>query len=268
MLIIRYLFLLCITFNFAAAQDKPLPDGELIKGQGYVTRLIAPTTLYKHGVLGDAIEAKGFSVRKNGFNMRYLLPDDAVFEDRRARLIWQKGQNNPPSILVIKSYLTKGSALALYDIVNQQIVPIAESEAIGTPNRWMNIIGLADFLGNGNAQIAVVVMPHLLGSLRLYTVEGNRINAIARTDGYTNHIIGERDLDLAKIIYTPKPVIIIPILNRTEIAFIGFKDEKFVEINRISLPTPIRVLKSATNTQLFYLDESGKEHRLSYKLTP
>ena len=56
-----------------------LPDGEVAKSGGLTAYLVDPTTRYGHGVLGDAIEAGGFVVERDGKRLLFRLGEDAVF---------------------------------------------------------------------------------------------------------------------------------------------------------------------------------------------
>ena len=152
-----------------------LPDGEVSKAGPFTAWLIDPTTRYNHGVLGDAIEAGGFVVERGKKRLVYRLAPDAVFEDRRVRLADLNGDGVPEAIIV-KAYLQRGAAIAVYRIGADRIDPLAESEAIGTRNRWLNPIGVADFAGTGKPMIAAVITPHLAGSLRLYSLSGSTLN--------------------------------------------------------------------------------------------
>jgi hypothetical protein len=199
-----------------------LPDGELTRAGGLTAWLAGPTRRYAHGALGDAIEAEGFMAEVSGRILSYTLPDTAVFEDRRVRL-WDIDGDGTPEAVVIKAYLDKGAALALYRIGRDTIEPLAESPAIGIPNRWLNPVGAADFLGDGSTTVAAVITPHLAGSLRLYRLVGDALTEVARVDGFTNHINGSRDLDLAQVVPTRRgPVIAIPTLDRRAMATISF----------------------------------------------
>ncbi|AVO47349.1 hypothetical protein [Phreatobacter cathodiphilus] len=91
-----------------------LPDTETTRAGGLTAWLIDPTTRYAHGVLGDAIEAGGFVVERGGRSLHHRLGPDAVFEDRRVRLVDLGGGS--PAALVVKSYLRRGAALAAYAI--------------------------------------------------------------------------------------------------------------------------------------------------------
>jgi hypothetical protein len=205
-------------------QHVSLPDTEISRSGAFKAWLIDPTTRYDHGVLGDAVEAGGFIVENAGRRLVFTLPHEAVFEDRRVRLADLDGDGVPEAILV-KSYLQRGAAIAVYRILRDRIEPLAESDAIGMRNRWLNPIGIADFAGTGRPMIAAVVTPHLSGSLRLYSLEGSNIAEVARIDGYTNHILGSRDLDLGRIVRVTgngQPMIILPTLNRNALAAISF----------------------------------------------
>jgi len=69
-----------------------------------------------------------------------------------------------------------------------------------------------------------VITPHLTGSLRLYRLSGSTLDEVARVDGYTNHIIGSRDLDLARVVKGRHGLqIVIPTLDRRALALLSFK---------------------------------------------
>lgn len=134
----------------AAAAQAPvrLPDSEVTTSGRLTAYLVDPTTRYGHGVLGDAIEAGGFVVERDGKRLLFRLGPEAVFEDRRVRLADLDGDGQPEAILV-KAYLDSGAALAVYRIGRHAIEPLAESAAIGQRNRWLNPVGVADFTGSG-----------------------------------------------------------------------------------------------------------------------
>lgn len=208
-----------------AASDDRLPDGETTSLGDYSGWLTGPTRRYRHGVLGDDIEASGFAVKRAGRVLRFELGPDAVFEDRRIRLA-DIDADGIPEVILVKSYLTRGAALAIYRIGPDRLTPVAESPAIGTPNRWLNPVGIDQFTDSGMT-VAAVVTPHLAGSLRLYRVLDNKLVETARLDGFTNHIIGSRDLDLARVVSRVGATaarILIPRLDRMSVALISFAD--------------------------------------------
>ncbi len=180
------------------AYAEPLPDGEVTRFGDWSAWLAGPTTRYAHGALGDNIEASGFDVAHNGKQLSFELGEQHVFEDRRVRLV-QLDSDAEPEAVIIRSHIAEGASVAVYDVDQDKISPKAETPNIGKANRWLNIVGFGDFTGRGKIEIAAVVTPHLSGSLRVYEIESQHVVELARIDGYTNHINGTRDLDLAKI---------------------------------------------------------------------
>ncbi len=241
------------------AQDfMPLPDGEISSFQGMTARLISPTTRYQHAVLGDAIEASGIIIERHGRPHVYHLNEDAVFEDRRARL-WDLNGDGVPKVVVVKSYLDRGAALAVFSITEKGIEALAESPAIGTRYRWLNPIGAEDFSGNGDRLIAAVITPHLSGSLRFYKLSGNALAEVARIDGYTNHILGSRDLDLARVITREgKPMIVIPTLDRRSLALLSFQGGTARVVARQAAPARIISLAIGLDNMPRVVLEDGK----------
>lgn len=218
-----------------------LPDTETTQAAGLSAWLTEPTRRYAHAVLGDAIEAGGFAVELGGRPFHFTLPEEAVFEDRRVRLEDIDGDGRPEAIIV-KSYLRRGSALAAYRIGDDGITPLAESEAIGTAHRWLNPVGVADFTGEGRPLVAAVITPHIAGSLRLYRLQGSALTEVARLDGVTNHVIGSRDLDLARITDIDgdgRPEIVIPSQDRMALTAVSFTGGRGRVVARAAFPGPI-----------------------------
>lgn len=236
----------------AIARPAKLPDGEISRFGSFRAWLTGPTTRYAHAVLGDSIEAEGFSVEYNGLRHTFQLGPDAVFEDRRVRLVDVEGDGQPEA-LIVKSYQDRGAALALYRIGSDGIVPLAESAAIGQRNRWLNPVGVGDFLGDGTRTIAAVVTPHLVGSLRLYRLAGWALNEVARIDGFTNHILGSRDLDLghAYCVANERALrIALPRLDRRSVTILSFSGSVARVIDEISLPRRVVTLSPPGQTHM------------------
>ena len=87
----------------AATAADMLPDGEVTQGTHDVRRawLARPTTRYRHGILGDAVEAAELRVERfDGRIFRYVLDGGSVFEDRRARLVDLDGDDFDEIIVV------------------------------------------------------------------------------------------------------------------------------------------------------------------------
>lgn len=251
----------------AAAQEplKPLPDGETTRKAGHSAWLIDPTSRYRHGALGDEIEAGGFAVRTPaGRVLVYRLPREAVFEDRRVRLHDLDGDGKPEAI-VIKAWLAQGGALAIYRIGTQRIEPLAEGPAIGRSNRWLNVAGIADYNGDGRPDIAYVQTPHLAGIVRVFTLQGGSLREIGRKTGYTNHIIASRNLDMAvsaDIDGDGRTDLVLPTRSRDALAVLGFNGKQFVEKRRINVKGRIqRVMRSGGEIEIVFDDNSRQRVR-------
>jgi hypothetical protein len=226
----------------AAQAQQPLADGEVTRAGTLSAYLIDPTRRYDHGVLGDAIEAGGFAVERDGRRLIHRLGDDAVFEDRRVRLADLDGDGRPEAI-VVKSYLRRGAAIAVYRLLHDRIVPLAESRAIGTRHRWLNPVGIADFTGSGEAMVAAVVMPHVAGSLRLFRLARSALTEVARIGGVTNHIIGTRNLDLAALTDVDgdgTPDVVLPAFDRRALVAVSFRGGIAIAVRR--KPTANRIV--------------------------
>ena len=159
-----------------------------------------PTKRYDHGVLGDAIEG-GSLVVLDGAGRKYelVLPEAFVFEDVTPRIadLDGDGQNE---VITIRTKLTAGAAVAVYQLQGDKLVEKASTPPLGTPHRWLSIAGIGDFLGDGHRQIAVVKTPHIGGVLEILSLQANRlVRLYAPQLGYSTHFIGARFVSLAAV---------------------------------------------------------------------
>ncbi|ANK80238.1 MAG: hypothetical protein TEF_05115 [Rhizobiales bacterium NRL2] len=194
--------LLCISTTTASAGDRPpgaLPDAVVATGEGPVRRawLAEPTERYPHGVLGDAIEAGALMAELAGGRILGIrLSDETVFEDRHVRLADFNG-DGVDEMVVVESHLEHGAALAIYGIREGRIQLVLRDAWIGQANRWLNPAGIADFDGDGRLEIAIVVTPHIGGTLKLLRPGVKGFETVASLPGYSNHAIGSREQGLS-----------------------------------------------------------------------
>lgn len=187
-----------------SAADEPdgLPDGEVSVGHGAVAKawLADPTDRYDHGILGDTVEAATVRVQwRDGTTSAFAAGDDAVFEDRKVRLADVDGDGQD-DLVVVRTYLDKGSAVLVLKAAGETLKELAESRPIGKPHRWLNPVGVADFDGDHKPEIAVVTTPHIGGVLRFYRYRKGRLVETLAAKGYANHIAGSRVLDMAAVL--------------------------------------------------------------------
>jgi hypothetical protein len=192
--------------------------------------LAGPTGRYDHGVLGDEIEAAALKVETGaGKILSYQLPPNSVFEDLTPRLADLDGDGRD-EIVVVRSSVGAGAAVAVLGIRGGKLDLIAESPAIGLAHRWLNPVGAGDFNGDGRKDIAVVQTPHIGGVLILYRVEGERLVEFARKTGYSTHAIGSTVLGMAAVLDLDDDGaddILLPDQSRNDLYGVGYVDGRF-----------------------------------------
>ena len=207
-----------------AAASTRIPDSHAVRG----TRNIAwvwlgsPTSRYPHDALGSAVHAGSLHVllaQPDG-SQRALsleLPPNRVFEDRVPRLADLDGDGRD-EIILVESDLRLGSSLVVYGLrlgagARQPVLAqLARGPFIGTAQRWLNPVGVADFDGDGRLDIAAVTTPHIGGMLTLYRYQPPVLEALAQMPGVSNHRIGTVQQQLSAIVDTPhqRSAVILP----------------------------------------------------------
>ena len=219
-----------------------IPQSRAASGNGQIASawLTDPTTRYGHGVLGDGIEAGALTLRtRAGRILTHRLSGDSVFEDLKPRIVTL---DDGPAVLVVRSYLARGTALALYRVAKGRIETLAQSEPIGQPYRWLNPVGAGDFDGDGRIEIAAVVTPHLSGKLTLYRREGAMLARIAEQSGYSTHLIGSTVLAMRAITDIDGDGvvdIVLPSLDRRRLIAVSFAGGKSREFRSTTHERPI-----------------------------
>jgi len=205
----------------------------------------APTDRYPHGVLGDRIEAGGVIIQppSAGAPSAFMInaPKDSVFEDIQPRIVDFDG-DGILDIVAIRSYLDAGASVSVIGYREGKDGSIAsywmQSPAIGTPNRWLNPVGIEDFDGDGDKEIVAVVTPHIGGVLTIYERDGDKLAPKALMRDVSNHAIGSPDLRLHTVIDWNDdgiPDIAVPDQSRSVLRFITLKGGVAEEIDRIDL---------------------------------
>ncbi len=173
------------------------PDAQEVwaEGRGVVSAILTDaTTIYAHGVLGDAVEASALRVRSNAGQSCpehvLRLGKQAVFEDVTPRIadVTGDGLND---VIVVETRLDSGASLAVYGMQGGVLTKLAATPHIGRRNRWFAPAGIADFDGDGVKDVAYVETPHIGGTLRIWSFAGGDARQLASAPGFSNHRIGQ-----------------------------------------------------------------------------
>ena len=168
------------------------PSGTSNDDNGHIAVLGGPdATRYRHGVLGDGIEATSLLLlERHGLEplARLELPAPFVFEDIAPRPVAWQGQRG---LLTVRSG-PEGAQLAVVASPHGRDEPLALA-ALGPPlgaQRWLAPT-------TDGVRLLAVHTPHIGGVLNRYRPEGDRLIGEVVAHGVTNHAIGDRDLDVS-----------------------------------------------------------------------
>lgn len=202
----------------------PLPDARLLQDEnGRILLLTNPTERYAHGVLGDSIEAAGITLVNTNSVLERLdtitIPAPRVIEGIMP--IWVDWNNDGTrEIIVTLSDRDLGAQIVLFDEQGNQL---ATGLAIGQGSRWRHQLAVAPFGPNGEMELVDVLTPHIGGVVEFYQWRGDKLEIVAQVPGYTSHVIGTRNLDMAvagDLDGNGRYQLLLPNQRRTELAAI------------------------------------------------
>lgn len=195
-----------------------------------------PTERYKHGALGDFIEASQLVVYYANNFYSLTLEGDYVFEDIRPRLV-DVNNDKVPEIICIRSKTGEGAGIVVYKIENNHLHPYAFLSEIGTANRWLNIAAIYDMDYDGIIEILWVQTPHIGGILKGAEILPGKMNATDSVTYYSNHQGGSQNLCLSVLLNKDGEVwCYLPAQSRKSITGFTFLNGKFKEKDIINQP--------------------------------
>lgn len=199
-----------------------------------------PVDRYGHYALGRPHEYSGLAVTTDaGHKLVFELPEDEVFEDLAPRIV-RLTADEPEEILTIVSRRDSGSRLVMVRLKGGRLEAGAQSRPIGTPMRWLNPVGVADLDGDGRAEIAAVITPHIGGILKAYRRQGGELIEISALQGFSNHVYRTTELALsAPMAIAGKIRLLVPDTTRLQLRIIGLENGRLVETGRCPLPSPV-----------------------------
>lgn len=175
-----------------------LPDARILfADNGRLLFLTDPTDRYPHAVLGDAIEAGGITLLETTPEVRITahipITEPQVVEGIMPLWLDWDG-NGRREIIVTLSDAEQGAQINLFSETGELL---AQGPAVGRGSRWRHQIAVAPFGPNGEQELAGVLTPHLGGQVEFYRWQDDRLQIVAQVPGYTSHIIGTNNLDMA-----------------------------------------------------------------------
>ncbi len=225
-----------------------IPGARMAASGAFTATLTGQTSAYPHAALGSAIHAQSVTVTERRpvergaepkpvpiATSRVAAGSGAVFEDREPRL--SVGPDGAPIVVIIKSYLDRGSALAILAKRRETWEVAAETPPLGQAQNWLNPAAVGAFDDGPNVQIAIVARPHQDGLLQLWTYDGAALTLTREKAGYSNHAFGSRAQTLTTTldIGEARPGLAIPTLDRDAIAIVSLRG-RIADLKRIPLP--------------------------------
>lgn len=200
----------------------------------------APVERYGHFALGRPHEyARVTATTDAGRRLMFELPENEVFEDLAPRIV-RLAANEPEEILAVVSNKVSGSRLLLLRLHAGRLEISAQSQPIGTPMRWLNPVAVADLDGDGRAEIAAVITPHIGGTLKVYHRRGAALLEISALDGFSNHVYGTQELALSlPFLIAGQTRLLVPDSSRLRLRIVGLENGRLIETGRCLLPSPV-----------------------------
>jgi hypothetical protein len=182
----------------ASLEINALTDARILHNRAkQLIMLTGPTDSYTHGVLGDAYEATQITIIDLAPSPRIThniqIPKGQVIEGIAP--IWVDWDfDGEREIIVTLSDAINGAQLAVFNNAGKMI---ASSTAIGQGFRWRHQLAVAPFGPNGEWELVDVLTPHIGGVVEFFQWQGDQLEKVAQVSGYTSHVIGTRNLDMA-----------------------------------------------------------------------
>lgn len=210
----------------ALAPLDALPDAEPVgvapgavasQAGGVVAIPVHPSLDYRHGVLGDEVEAGAVAVvdaTTLEIVARWDVPGRRVIEQRRVASFPAAGRwgmvatvsgEGDGGALVVLAAANGADGADGADGARAVATVVATGPGIGTENRWRHV------LGTSGRRLYTLATPHLGGPLERWTLPPStrpstsadapsRLRREAFSVGVTSHRIGQRELDLGRLL--------------------------------------------------------------------
>jgi hypothetical protein len=206
-------------------------DARLVtNSDGLMAVYINPTDQrYVHGIMGDRLEAASIAILEITENQLQIasiidLPNSDVFEGLLP--LWADvDADGSPDLVTTVSNNNEGAQIQVYSVSGQLL---ASGPAIGTGQRWRHQLAWGAFGPGGELELVDVLTPHIGGVVEFYRYADGQLNVVATQSGYTSHVNGSRNLDMAvagDFNGDEQLEIVVPSQSRYQIAAIQHNDD-------------------------------------------
>jgi hypothetical protein len=178
--------------------ENALPDARIVVNDAGLAAVYTGATneRYVHGIMGDDLEAAALTVidmEQQAIFGRIELPGEAVFEGIAP--FWADlNADGVQDLVTTVSFPGGGAQLRAYAVDGTLI---ASSDPVGSSNRWRHQLAWGPFGAAGENRLVEVLTPHIGGIVGFFAVDGDQLVRVASIEGYTSHVIGSRNLDMA-----------------------------------------------------------------------
>lgn len=198
--------------------SEALPDARLSRVDADRFAVLAGATDdYRHGALGDRLEARKLvvsDVSDGTVRREYEAPTERVFEAIGPLVAPFAGLD--PALVVAETGESAGARLVAFGPDGERFA----GPPVGAGFRWRHPLCVAPFAPDGVAELAVVKTPHIGGTVEFYRREGDRLAIAASHEGASSHANGSRNLDgavAADIDGNGRPELVVPDDTRSEL---------------------------------------------------
>ncbi|SFM46116.1 hypothetical protein [Methanolobus profundi] len=228
-----------------------LPDARLIQDENErILLLTGPTEEYRHGVLGDSIEASSITIVETagvpGISKVIDLPEGDVVEGIAP--IWSDlNDDGKREIIVTLSNAEEGARVVVLD---EDGSILAEGPDAGTGYRWRHQIAVAAFGPDGETELVDVLTPHIGGIVEFYQWEDDELKVVSGLSGYSSHLAGSRDLDMAiagNFDEDEEIELLVPLQSYRELAVLEHTDDGVTVVTNIELTDSLSTNIAAVN---------------------
>ncbi len=216
-----------------------LPDARiLVDERGRMLLLTDPTERYTHGVLGDRLEAASITLVESRPRLAVAstipIADPAVVEGLSP--IWTDlDADGAAEIIVTISSPAAGAQVVVFAENGE---PIAAGPAVGQGSRWRHQLAAGAFGPDASIGLLEVLTPHLGKVANYYRMEAAGLLIDASLPGYSSHLIGSRNLDMALATDLDGDgllELLVPTGDLRALAALGLRGPDLVELFRLDL---------------------------------